>query len=158
MTVTVRAFGPADAAAVAAMLRQSVEGLAGADYSALQVAAWAACMPDAGAVTARCADGRQSWVALGADGAMLGFTDLEGDGHIDLLYVAPAAKGRGVADALTDALFAHARAVGLTQLHVEASEAARRFYRKRGFIERGRRDLSLDGVPIHNYAMDLALA
>lgn len=157
MIMTVRTFVPGDAAAVAAMLRQSVEGLASADYSARQVAAWAARLPDADAVAARCADGRQSWVALGPDGAVLGFTDLEGDGHIDLLYVAPVAQGRGVANALTDALVVHARAVGLAHLRVEASEAARRFYRKCGFIERGRRDLSLDGVPIHNYGMDMAL-
>jgi putative acetyltransferase len=36
---------------------------------------------------------------------------------------------------------------------VEASEAARRLFERRGFTVVRRRDLDLDGVAIHNFAM-----
>lgn len=154
---TLRRYRPDDAALLAELLRESVNRLGPDDYHPDQVAAWAARLPDAAAMALRCIDGRSVWVAEVAGSQLLGFTDLEPDGHIDMLYVAPMAKGQGVAAALTDALIAHARAAGHTQLHVEASEAARRFYEKMGFTTRHRRDMDLGGVAIHNWAMLLDL-
>lgn len=154
----IRDYAPDDAAGLAALLHASVTTLGARDYSAEQVSAWAGRLPDAAALAARCGDGRRVWVAQSvADDGLLGFTDLEPDGHIDMLYVAPGAKGSGVADALTDALIAAAVKQGLTRVQVEASEAARRFYMRRGFIERGRRDRMIGDTAIHNFAMELAL-
>ena len=152
----VRDYAPDDAAGLAQLLRDSVTTLGVRDYSAEQVSAWAGRLPDAATLAARCGDGRRVWVAQSvADDGLLGFTDLESDGHIDMLYVAPGAKGSGVADALTDALIAAAVKAGLARIHVEASEAARRFYMRRGFIERGRRDRMIGDTAIHNFAMEL---
>ena len=154
----VRAYGSDDAAPLAALVRASVLTLGLNDYSTEQVTAWASNLPDAAAMAARCSDGRQVWVAEDSgSGEILGFTDLESSGHIDMLYVAPGAKGGGVADALTDALVMYARKNAVSDIVVEASEAARRFYRKRGFIERGRKERVIDGVTLHNYAMALKL-
>lgn len=52
------------------------------------------------------------------------------------VYVSPAARGSGAADALFEAIEAHARKVGVEQLHLGVGEAngrARRFYARRGF-------------------------
>jgi putative acetyltransferase len=63
-----------------------------------------------------------------------------------------------VASALYDALEARARERGVGRLYAEASEAARRFFLKKGFIVTARRAFAIDGVPIHNYAVEKALA
>ena len=65
---------------------------------------------------------------------------------------------RGTAAALYAVLESHARKTGLTRLYTEASEAARRFFLKRGFVVTQRRDFSLRGVMIHNYAMEKRLS
>lgn len=154
----VRAYVPEDAARLAKLVRASVLTLGLNDYSTEQVNAWASKLPDAKTMAARCSDGRHVWVAEDSgNGEILGFTDLETSGHIEMLYVAPGAKGGGVADALTDALVAHARKNAVADITVEASEAARRFYRKRGFVDRGRKDRVIDEVTLHNYAMALRL-
>lgn len=157
MAWTIRRYQPHDAAGLSVVLKQSVEGLGPLDYSLDQVAAWAARLPDAARMAQRCADGRAVWVASDDDGRLLGFTDLESDGHIDMLYVAPVAKGQGVAAALSDRLMVHARAAGYARLSVEASEAARRFYSRLGFATLLRREIDLGGTSIHNWAMALDL-
>ena len=78
---------------------------------------------------------------------------LEPDGHIDRLYSAPEAAGRGVASRLYDATEAAARAQGISRLFTEASELARRFFERKGFTVLERQDNILHGVPIHNYRM-----
>jgi putative acetyltransferase len=52
---------------------------------------------------------------------VVAFIDLEPDGHIDRLYAAPEAAGRGVAPRLYDAIETVARAQGIERLFTEAS-------------------------------------
>jgi putative acetyltransferase len=56
------------------------------------------------------------------------------------------------------ALEAAAAAQGIVRLYTEASEPARRFFERRGFVVDHRRDFELAGVPMHNYAMHKRLA
>lgn len=82
---------------------------------------------------------------------------LEADGHIDLFYCAPELSGSGVAGQLYDAAESAARAAGMVRLYSEASEAAQRFFRKRGFVILHRRDLKIGDVAIHNFAVEKPL-
>jgi hypothetical protein len=45
----------------------------------------------------------------------------------------------------------------LARIYMEASEAARRFFLRRGFEVLERRDLLIGEVPIHNFAMEKRL-
>jgi len=47
---------------------------------------------------------------------------------------------------------------GIGRLYTEASEPARRFFERRGFILLHRRDFALAGVAIHNFAMEKPIA
>lgn len=154
----IRAYEARDAACVARVYRASVETLGPRDYTPEQVAAWAGRAPDANGFHARLSDGRVVVVAADDADQVIGFVDLEADGHIDLLYCAPEAAGRGIALLLYATVEAIAREKGITRLYSEASEAALRFFLSRGFVKLHRRDLKIGDVAIHNYAVEKALA
>lgn len=151
---TVRLYREADAPEMAQLYFDSARQLGARRYSAEQVAAWAPAPLEASAVQARAADGRTTLVAVNAGGEVLGYGDLEADGHIDHLYCRPDAAGTGVAGALLDGLMAEAGRLGLARAYVEASELARGLFERRGFVVRQRRDFEVRGVAIHNYAME----
>lgn len=147
----------ADAEAMATVYERAVLGIGARDYSPDQVRAWIAVGARPDRFRARLADGRRCWVAVDEADEVQAFIDLEADGHIDFLYAAPEAAGTGVAGRLLDALEAHARSEGIARLYVEASEAARRFFLKRGYAVTARRDFDVEGVAMHNYAMERTL-
>lgn len=152
----IRRYAPTDAAAITHVFHASVHGLAKADYTPAQLNAWSPRLRDVRWYETR-AKGREIWVAE-RDGDVVGFAELESDGHIDMVYVAPAAARRGVATALYEALEARARDTGLTRLFVEASETALPFFTRMGFGNAQRRDFLREGVALHNYAMEKRLA
>ena len=149
----IRQGRPADAPALSALFAAAVRALAPRAYAPPQVDAWAAMAPDADAMAAMGADGRARFVADAGAGP-LGFADLEADGHLALLYVAPGAAGRGVGGALIGAALDRADADGLARVYTEASAVARPVFARFGFRVWERRDFAIGGgVPIHNFAM-----
>lgn len=159
MPVTIRPYIQTDAVALSRIYLDAVVRIGAHDYSEAQVEAWAALTPSPEHLEGLSKDGRTRLVAVDeTSGAPLAFCDLEADGHIHFLYCAPAAAGRGITAALYDALEKQAQLQGCTRLFSEASEAARRFFLKRGFLVTARRDLVISGVSIHNYAVEKNLA
>lgn len=154
---SVRPVEPRDADALATLFRRSVEELGPRAYSAVQVAAWSARVPSGAALLERWSDGRRVRVIVDENDRPLAFGDLERDGHIDLLYAAPEAAGSGAARLLYEELEGIARRERILRLYAEASEAAKRFFLKRGFTVVARRDFTIDGVAIHNYAVEKRL-
>lgn len=150
---TLRPYRSDDAPALTDLYMRSVLHYGPRAYSAEQVAVWAT-LATIERTTARCTDGRHVLVAQDGTGCVLGFGDLEADGHLDFLYVAPEAERLHVGSLLYAALEAHARGRGLSRIFVEASELARPLFERRGFTVLGRNDLSLQGVAIHNYRME----
>jgi putative acetyltransferase len=156
--IRVRPFREADAAALAAIFFSAVREVGARHYSQAQVEAWAPSPADPTAYIRRARDGRAVLVAIDDADEPLAYGDLEADGHIDHLYCRPDCTRSGVAAAIYDAIEALARDQGLRRIHVEASEPARRFFERRGFITIERRDFPIGGVMIHNYRMEKLLA
>jgi putative acetyltransferase len=127
-----RPFLPTDTPVLAAIFREAIEELTGEDYGPAQQAAWAALADDEAAFGARLA-GELTLVATMA-GAPMGFAVLKAPEHVEMLYVHPAAAGQGVAKLLLDALERLARARGAKRLTADASDTARGFFEKRGFV------------------------
>ena len=148
----IRRYDPADAQALSDLYRRSVTELGAREYQARQVEVWADLAPSARLLSELMADGRARLVAE-ADGRAVGFIDVKPDGHIHYLYRAPDAP-QGAADLLYAEAEAWARNQGVSRLFAEASEAARRFFERRGFVVTARRDFEVSGVPIHNYAVE----
>jgi putative acetyltransferase len=154
----IRRYESGDAAAVADIFFRSVRVLGACHYSRCQVEAWAPSPPDSSVCHARCTDGRVTLVATDDFDLPPAYADLEAGGYIDHLYCAPEAAGTGAASAVCDALERMAREQGMSRIYTEASEGARRFLERRGFVTRQPRDCRLRDVPIHNYSMEKTLA
>ncbi|CAN7477459.1 GNAT family N-acetyltransferase [Pseudoxanthomonas sp. LjRoot168] len=152
-----RRYRPADATALTDLYVRSVRHYGPRAYTPEQVDAWAATA-DSARTAARCSDGRVVVVAQDQAGTVLGFAELETDGHLDMLYVAPDAEGLRLGTLLYTALETQARDLGLHRLFVEASELARPLFERQGFTLLGRNDRVLAGVDIHNYRMEKRLA
>ena len=153
----IRAFRPADAPLLPALFHAAVHGPATHAYDADQRAAWSPAPPDPARFLARASDGRLTLVAIDDGDRLVGYGDLERDGHLDHFYCHPDASGSGVMAALYAELEAAARDWGLRRIFVEASEPARSFFLKQGFTLDHRRDFTIGGVAIHNYAMSKIL-
>ena len=153
MEVSIRTHERRDAAEVADVFYRSVREVALSDYTAEQVKAWVPGRWDAEQEHRRSGDGRLVLAATDESGHVVAFIDLEPDGHIDRLFCAPEAVGRGVASRLYDAIETAARAQGIGRLFTETSELARRSFERKGFTVLERQDMILRGVPIHNYRM-----
>ncbi len=155
--ITLREMDERDAEAMAAVYERAVREIGARYYSAEQVVAWVGQGPRAERFRRKITDGRRGWVAVDQMNRVVGFADLEADGHIDLVYVDPAVAGQGVATLMLDELENAARSTGITRLFVEASEPARRVFERRGYTLTARRDFEIGGVAIHNYAMERTL-
>ena len=68
----------------------------------------------------------------------MGFASLASGDKIDMLYVHPAAVGQGVGAMLIDALEKLAGGRGTAKLVVDASDTARGFFEKRGYVAQQR--------------------
>lgn len=152
----IRPFRPADAPVLAALYHASVHGAGGRHYTPAQLAVWSPAPADPAHYLQQAA-GRVFLVAEDADGRVVGYGDLERDGHLDHLYCHPDVIGTGVGTALYDALEQAARRDGIARLYVEASENARPLFARRGFALDARNDFERDGVAIHNYRMSKQL-
>ncbi|HEX8239959.1 MAG TPA: GNAT family N-acetyltransferase [Allosphingosinicella sp.] len=153
----IRSFRPEDSPALAEIFHSAVHRIGALHYSPEQVKAWAPAVPGPERFVERGADGRILLVAVDGTDRPLAYGDLEMDGHIDHLYCRPDVAGTGVASALYDRLEAAAGERGIARLFVEASEPARRFFLRKGFVAIRRRDFVLGGVAIHNFAMEKSL-
>lgn len=81
-----------------------------------------------------------------------------GDGGFRMLAVDPAAQGRGVGQALLDAVLEHARRRGWRRLTITTMtwmQRAHRMYERAGFVRRPDRDVRFDSGIGVCYALDL---
>ncbi len=156
--VTIRAYEQRDAADVADVFFRSVRQVATSYYTPAQVRAWAPELRTAEQAHRWAGDGRLLLLAANENDRAVAFIDLEADGHVDHLFCAPEAAGQGIASQLYQAVETAARQQEIGRLYTEASELARRFFERKGFVVLERQDMVLRGEPIHNYKMAKDLA
>jgi putative acetyltransferase len=153
--VGVRPFLPADTPLLAEIFRASVEELTADDYSEAQLQAWAASAEDEDAFGARLA-GQLTLVAT-MEGSPVGFISLRGTDQLDMLYVHPAVAGQGVGTTLADALERISASRGTPRLTVDASDSARDFFQRRGYVAQRRNTVSCHGEWLANTTMEKQL-
>jgi putative acetyltransferase len=139
--LALRPLLPADVPLLREIFRDSIEELTAGDYSAAQQEAWASAADDANAFGKKLAN--ELTLIATMEGSPVGFASLEGRDRIDMLYVHPAAAGQGVGAMLVDALEKLAGSRGAAKLSVDASDTARGFFEKRGYIAQQRNSVSV---------------
>jgi putative acetyltransferase len=154
--LAMRPMLPADVPDLAEIFRAAIEELAADDYSEAQQEAWAAAADDEEEFGKRL--GGELTLVATYGGAAVGFAALADNKRIDMLYVHPAASGQGAGAMLCDALEKLAAARGSKELTVDASDAARGFFEKRGFKAQSRNTVSLAGEWLANTTMSKPLA
>lgn len=164
-TVSVRPLRDADIPTVIDVFRASVRLVALRDYTLDQVMAWAPDEIDPATWAKRYAT-RQAWVAeaavaelraAGPRAGVFGFIELEGQDHLDMMYVHPAHQGQGAATALLIHLESAARLLGARRLRTEASITARPFFERRGFRLIAEQTVALRGQSFINFRMEKPL-
>lgn len=153
----IRQFEPTDADALAALLHASVREAGIRDYSPEQVAVWSPAKPNPERYF-RLAQNRTILVAVDNESQIIGYGELEPNGHIDHLYCHPDRAGTGVGSAIYEAIEVSARRAGIRLLFVEASEGVRNLFERCGFGVDGRNDFTIEGVAIYNYRMSKEIA
>ena len=149
---TVRDYVPADAAKTLAVFLGAVTITASVDYSPEQIAAWAAPQDrEINAWDSARAE-RGTFMAV-LDGDIAGFSDVNADGYIHMLFVAPRFGRRGVASSLVAAVEQRARRLGATSLSTNASITARPFFEQHGFVVVAEQRPITRGVSMTNYRM-----
>jgi len=151
--LSVRSSRSSDLDAVVAIFLGAIREVAGKDYDPAQIDAWGWVDRDA---WAKRRPSRPGWVAL-RDAAVIGFADLEPDGHLDLMYVHPAHQRIGVASLLLATIEADAKVQKLSRLFTEASVTARPFFEKRGFAVLAEQLVVLRGQRLAKFRMEKSL-
>jgi putative acetyltransferase len=153
--MALRPMLPADAPLLAEIFRASIEALTADDYSEAQQEAWASTADDEMAFGKKLS-GQLTLIAT-LEGSPVGFASLAGVDTIDMLYVHPAVAGQGVGAMLADALEKLAGARGAGKLKVDASDSARGFFEKRGYVAQQRNTVSLAGEWLANTTLQKPL-
>jgi putative acetyltransferase len=146
----IRPYQPGDADALAQIFFDAVRIGAAPKYTEAELRAWAPVRPAAKVWAARL-EGLTTFVAE-AD-AVLGFMSLRNDGYLDLAFVAPDQRGKGVAAGLHAAVLDHARSLGVAQMTTEASRMARPFFLRMGWQEITAQTILRHGQSIENFRM-----
>lgn len=151
-----RPYLPADAPLLREIFRDSIEELTADDYTVAQQEAWASVADDVADFSKKLS-GQLTLVAT-LEGSPVGFAALEGKDKIGMLYVHPAAAGQGVGAMLIDALEKLAGSRGAPKLTVDASDSARGFFEKRGYIAQQRNTVSVGDEWLANTTLHKQLA
>lgn len=148
----IRDYRPGDHVAIAEIFPRAVHEVASREYSEEQCRAWAEREPDSDHWERRC--GRKKPFVYVVDGAVVGFCELDPDGHIDCTYTHPDHVRKGVATQLVTHAIEVAGSKGLERVHVEASLCARPLFEKLGFHLIEERDVEIQGVLLKNFKME----
>lgn len=151
----IRLFEPEDTQQIAQLFHNTVRKINIQDYSEKQVAAWS---PDD--IYFRnwskiCSD-RFTYVAV-ENLQIIGFGELETNGHIDCFYVHHNYQRQGVGSKIYQAIEIKARELKLTRLFTKASIPAQPFFVNQGFVVIKQQQVFCRGVPFINFLMEKLL-
>jgi putative acetyltransferase len=152
----IRAYTPEDATLLYAVFSSAVHGIASADYSPEQIAAWAPSSIDMIAWTERMT--RLHPLVVEHNGTPVAYAALLSNGCIDDFYVAAAFARQGVGTILMQEILVNASRNGLTELYSDVSVTAQAFFSRFGFHIVEQRMPVVRGVAMPNARMAKSLA
>ena len=151
--MNIRSYKESDAMELANLFHDSVHAISAELYSEEEKEAWAPTPPDYSAWKSRLAK-KQPFVAS-KQNVLVGFIELEEDGHIDCLYVHKDYQGLSIGNRLLEHLIRKAQDRGIASFYVEASKVAVPLFEKFGFRYKSTNKKPLRGQTLINYNMTL---
>lgn len=151
----IRLFRPEDAEQIAQLFHDTVREVNIRDYSIDQVQAWSPddlYFRDWAIVCSQ----RFTYVADAA-GMILGFGELEANGHLDCFYCHKDYQRQGIGRAIYQAIEIKARELQLDRIFTEASITAKPFFQTLGFSVVAEQQVSRRGETFTNYRMEKRL-
>ena len=151
----IRSYNESDAMDIADLFHGSVHAIENELYTQAEKEAWAPTPPDYEVWKARLKV-KQPFVGM-KEGVIVGFIELDSDGHIDCLYVHKNYQGLGIGSELLEHLIHVGRDNGLSSFYTEASKSAEPIFKKYGFIRKSTNEIDLRGQVLINYNMKLSI-
>ncbi|GAA5122508.1 GNAT family N-acetyltransferase [Luteolibacter yonseiensis] len=152
----VRTYQNGDHHSIGRIYHEAIHRLACRDYTEEQLAAWAGREADRGKWSrdwqARCERKRPFVKVL--DDRVVGFMELDPDGHIDCTFVDPDHAGQGVMDEIMAEVKREALRLGLEKLYAEVSITARRFFERQGFVRVRDNTAVIGEIELANFIME----
>lgn len=152
-TVFIRQLETADLPQIQVLFQETITTVNRQHYSETQVQVWG--NPK-----------RRNWQAAALSrttlvaelaSVIVGFAELEPNGHIDCFYVHKDYQGQGVGSQLYRQLETTAQRCGLRELWLEASLTALPFFLRQGFTDLGAQTVYLAGVEFINHRLHKSL-
>lgn len=157
MGYAIRLYRDGEAPALAALTLAAIREVGARAYSPAQIAVWAGRHPGPQRFVESHAAGDLIAVSTDENDMPVAYALLERSGHLDMLYCHPDFTRQGRADAVLAEAERLALELGVTRLFTEASELARPVFERAGYSVLNHRDFAIEGVAIHNYAMEKQL-
>ena len=149
----IRLYQPGDAREIADLFHDAIHAIGPEYYLPELLEAWAPTPPDY-VHWQRRLDMKQPFVAqIGQK--IVGFIELDPDGHIDCMYTHKDYQRQGIAGQLYEHLKTMAVQKGIQRLDVEASKLAKPFFETRGFQVVKENVIERRGQQLTNHSMTL---
>jgi len=126
------------------------------DYSTRQLAAWAPDEVDLSKWSQRMEAIEPFVVTI--DQTIVGFSDVQPDGLVDMFFVHHDWQRRGIGRRLFLEIHRRAETMQLRELHSHVSITARPFFESQGFEVVTPQEVTTNGVVLHNFLMRKTLS
>lgn len=154
--ITIRSYHETDAPFLASIYFHTIHKINAKDYSAEQLDAWA---PRSSLETE---NWMRKWEKLPPIVAVIinkivGFAELEDNGHIDCFYCHHEYQGCGVGSALMREVEDRARKNNINKIFAEVSITAKPFFEIKGFVVKKEQIVNIRGMSLTNFVMEKIL-
>ncbi|MBD2415448.1 GNAT family N-acetyltransferase [Nostoc calcicola FACHB-389] len=151
----IREYKLSDTQAIMKLFYDTVHEINIGDYTQEQVDAWAPKNMDY-EVWHKRLQAKLPYIAED-NGQIVGFGELEADGHIDCFYCHSKYQRKGIGSKLLNHLENTAKLQGIKRLYTEASITAKLFFETQGFRVITEQQVERRGVLFQNYVMEKSL-
>ncbi|MBM3207702.1 MAG: GNAT family N-acetyltransferase [Chlamydiae bacterium] len=155
--ISIREYQPEDAILLASILYNTVHKINSAHYTEEQVDVWA---PASILKTEKLAKkfSITNPIIATVEDKIVGFAELEPNGHIDCFYCHHDWIGKGIGSALMKEIFLRAKKNSIRLLFSEVSITAKPFFERHGFAIIEKQQVIKNGVKFTNFKMEKTIS
>lgn len=148
----IRNYREDDHLAISEIFPRAIHEIASSVYTKEQCGAWSEKEPNPEYWKQRCKE-KRPYVFVQEE-KVVGFCELDPDGHIDCTYVHPEHKRKGIASQLVSHVIDIATAKGLEKVYTEASICAKPMFEKLGFATIEEQTVERRNIGLKNFKME----